>query len=129
MYQESQYKGDAEYSIRCTGDAVCGDEVRFERAVFTGSFRAAKFSHFELITGTITKDSYGAAKQQHTFTLQLSDGNTTRIKGRNLYANGTYRKPWINESKRVAARDEKHERGNQARATRTRRYESQLRGI
>lgn len=46
-YETSNYAGDAEYSVRCTGDAVVGDEVRFERATFTGSFRNAKFSGFE----------------------------------------------------------------------------------
>lgn len=114
----STFRGDAEFSICCTGDAVVGDEVRFERAVFGGSFRRPKFAGFELITGKIVRDSYGRDKQQHTFTLELADGATLRIKGRNLYANGVYRRPWADESARQAARDEKHARGDRARAQR-----------
>lgn len=117
-YETSNYAGDEIYSVRCTGDAVVGDEVRFERATFTGSFRNAKFAGFETVTGKIVKDSYGKDKQQHTFTLALDDGSELRIKGRNLYANGTYRKLWADESCRRAAADEKHARGDVARATR-----------
>ena len=107
-----------QYTINCTGDCVVGDFVKFERAVFTGSYPRAKFSHNETIEGEITKESYGAAKQQHTFTIKLPDGDTTRIKGRNLYRNGTMRKPWADESKRLVALQEKHKRGDAARAAR-----------
>lgn len=120
-YQVSDYRGDEEFPINCTGDAVIGDEVRFERATFTGNFRNAKFSGFERITGKIIKDSYGAEKQQHTFTLELADGSTLRIKGRNLYNNGTYRKCWGDESRRAAVADEKHSRGDRARTARAHR--------
>lgn len=123
-YQESEYRGDAEYSIGCTGDAVMGDEVRFERAKFTGSFRNAKFAGFERITGKIVRDSYGEEKQQHTFTLELADGSKLKIKGRNLYANGTFRKPWTDESQRQTVREEKHQRGDFARAQRRERIEN-----
>lgn len=115
-YSISTYNGDEIYNVRCTGDAVCGDEVRFERAIFTGSYRNSVFAGFELITGKIIRDSYGKDKQQHTFTLSLSDGSKMLIKGRNLYANGTFRKPWEDESLRKVAADEKHSRGNQARS-------------
>lgn len=114
-YQNSDYKGDAELSINCTGDCVVGDEVRFERAEFTGSFRNAKFAGFEQITGKIIADSYGCEKQQHTFTIEQVDGSKFLIKGRNLYANGVYRKMWQDETLRHAAADEKHARGNRAR--------------
>jgi len=123
-FQTSEYTGDSEYSISCTGDAVTGDEVRFERATFSGSFRNAKFAGFERITGKIIRDSYGDKKQQHTFTLLLLDGSKLRIKGRNLYANGTYRKQWVDESARESARDEKHDRGDSARAQRRERIEN-----
>lgn len=118
---EPTFKGDAAYSINCTGDACKGDHVAFERATFTGSFRNAKFAGFEMIRGEIVSESYGAAKQQHTFTLRLSDGSTTRIKGRNLYANGTWRKPWPDEAERRAVLAEKHLRGDAARTARARR--------
>lgn len=122
-YNTSNYTGDSTYTVRCTGDAVVGDEVRFERATFTGSFRNAKFAGFEMVTGKIIRDSYGKDKQQHTFTLLLDDGSELRIKGRNLYANGTYRKLWADESHRRVAADEKHARGDSARAARANRLE------
>lgn len=120
-YENSTYAGDANFTINCTGDVVVSDQVRFERATFSGSFRNAKFSGFEMITGKIVRDSYGRDKQQHTFTLELDEGGELRIKGRNLYATGVYRKPWVDESLRHAAADEKHARGDQARAARERR--------
>jgi len=125
-YEISTFSGDAEFTINCTGDAVVGDEVRFERATFSGSFRNAKFSGFEMITGKIVRDSYGRDKQQHTFTLELSEGGELRIKGRNLYANGLYRKVWADESSRHAVADEKHARGDRARAAREIRKSEQF---
>lgn len=122
-YNTSNYTGDANYTVCCTGDAVVGDEVRFERATFTGSFRNAKFAGFETVTGKIVKDSYGKDKQQHTFTIALEGGGDLRIKGRNLYANGTYRKLWADESQRRTVADEKHARGDSARAARASRLE------
>lgn len=122
-YQESEYSGDAEHTICCTGDCVTGDQVAFERATFTGSFRNAKFAGFELVKGKIIQDSYGADKQQHTFTILKPDGEKIRIKGRNLYKNGTYRKPWADESQRTEAKKEKYARGNCARARREMRRE------
>jgi hypothetical protein len=124
--QTSDYTGDEVYTINCTGDCVVGDEVSFERATFTGNFRNAKFDGFELTQGKIVNDSYGRDKQQHTFTILLEAGRTVKklpaklmtIKGRNLYANGTYRKLWADESQRGLAADEKHVRGDKARAAR-----------
>ena len=107
-----------EYSIEATGDACVGDEVAFEQAMFAGSFRKPKFIGTRIVTGKIIKDSYGAEKQQHTFTLLLPDGSKMRIKGRNLYRNGLYRKPWADESARWAALEEKHARGEAAREAR-----------
>jgi hypothetical protein len=43
-FQTSTYKGDKTYTINATGDCVVGDEVSFERATFSGSFRNAKFN-------------------------------------------------------------------------------------
>jgi hypothetical protein len=112
-----------EYTINATGDACVGDEVAFERAVFAGSFRRPKFVGTKLVVGKIIADSYGREKQQHTFTLLLPDGEKTRIMGRNLYANGLYRKPWPNEKDRWAVLQEKHERGAAAREARQWRLE------
>lgn len=112
-----------EYTINATGDACVGDEVAFERAVFAGSFRRPKFVGTKLVVGKIIADSYGSRKQQHTFTILLQDGRKTFIKGRNLYANGLYRKPWADEGARRAALEEKHERGAAAREARQWRLE------
>ena len=108
----------AQYPIDCTGDAVVGDFVMFERAVFEGSYRRPVFVENETIHAEIIRDSYGADRQQHTFTLKTADGRTLRIKGRNLYRNGTRRMAWPDESQRQLAQDEKHGRGNSARAVR-----------
>jgi hypothetical protein len=124
-YQVSEYQGDGVYNIGCRGDVVVGDEVRFERATFTGSFRNAKFERFEMITGTVVADSYGYCKQQHTFTLVLSGGSKMLIKGRNLYRNGIWRKTWNDESARLAVADEKHDRGAIARLERDTRREGE----
>lgn len=123
-FQKSNYNGDESYSINTTGDVVLGDEVSFERATFSGSFRNSKFSGFELVQGKVISDSYGRDKQQHTFTLELLDGEKIMIKGRNLYANRTYRKIWKDESQRGLVADEKHARGAKARAAREYRLES-----
>lgn len=120
-YQTSNYQGDAIYTTNCTGDVVLGDEVSFERAVFSGSYPRSKFSHFELVQGKVINDSYGRDKQQHTFTIELLNGEKTTIKGRNLYANGTYRKLWANETLRGQAAEEKHVRGAAARAAKEHR--------
>jgi len=117
-YTNADFAGDAVYDIKATGDCVTGDNVRFQRAVFAGSYKKPHFSHLEIVTGIIVNDSYGTDKQQHTFTLELEDGRKSTIKGRNLYRNGVWRKPWVNEALRGEALDEKHNRGDNARSTR-----------
>lgn len=106
-----------EYSINTTGDACVGDEVAFEQAIFGGSFRRPKFLGMRLVTGKIVSDSYGV-RGQHTFTLELAGGKKMRIKGRNLYRNGLYRKPWLHEGERQEVLAEKHRRGDVARESR-----------
>jgi hypothetical protein len=117
-FETSDYNGDTIYFIPCTGNVVRGDEVRFERATFIGSFRNASFAGFEQITAAVVSESYGKKTQQHTFTLRLENGEKIRIKGRNLYANGVYRKPWADEASRREVESEKHARGAAARAVR-----------
>jgi hypothetical protein len=111
------------YTVDCTGDACVGDQVKFERAVFTGSFKKPKFSHNETIEGEIIRDSYGDKKQQHTFTLRLSDESIILIKGRNLYRNGCLRAEWKDEKERAKILSEKHNRGSAARSARKSRKE------
>lgn len=124
MENVAAYRGDEEYSISAMGDAITGDAIRFERAIFRGSFRKPAFVGYELVTAIIVNDSYGREKQQHTFTLQLFDGRRVFIKGRNLYAQKLYRKVWNNEVDRETMAEEKHARGDGARADRAYRLES-----
>lgn len=122
-FETSTYQGDSDFPCNCTGDAVVGDVVRFERATFSGSYSRPKFDGFELITGEIVRESYGRDKQQHTFTLRLEGGGELRIKGRNLYKNGLYRKFWDDELDRLIVAEEKHQRGQAARAERAARLD------
>lgn len=115
-----ELRASGEYTEDITGDACSGDEVAFARAVFSGSFRRAKFDGCEIVIGKIVRDSYGAEKQQHTFTVERADGSTMRIKGRNLYRIRVLSKPRT-DAERAAALAEKHERGDSARASRAER--------
>lgn len=123
-YNTPDYSGDDIYT-RPTDDLVLGDEIRFQRATFSGSFRRPKFAGFETITGTVIAESYGADKQQHTFTLDLAAGGKLLIKGRNIYKNGVWRKPRCDagEIARSDAAEDKHARGDKARAARRERIE------
>lgn len=121
------------YNLECTGDVVAGDSILFEEAVFGGTYRKPTFLGSRRIAAEVLRESYGAKKQQHTFSLRvlwsegkqaLEAGAEIRRKGRNLYANGTLRKPWPDESAREARRDEKHTRGNKARKLRRERVQS-----
>lgn len=116
-----------EFPIDATGDACVGDEILFNEAVFSGSFRNAKYLGDRRIAARIVKDSYGADKQQHTFSLvviasdgvePLAAGATTRRKGRNIYRHHTLRKRWTDEASRKAALADKHARGSAARSAR-----------
>ena len=115
------------YTINCTGDACIGDVILFTEGVFYGSYRKPKFVGERRIAARIVKDSYGSAKQQHTFTLEvissdgtdpLQPGTVTKRKGRNIYRNGTMRQPWTDEAARKEVLNDKHERGAAAREAR-----------
>lgn len=118
------------FTIPCTGDVVAGDTIEFTEAVFAGSFRKPKYVGERVIQAEVVRDSYGADKQQHTFTLKvlassgaeaLAAGTVTTRKGRNVYRNGNRRAPWTVEADRRAALDEKHARGDLVRADRASR--------
>lgn len=120
------------YSIPSTGDCCVGDEILFTEAVFGGSFRRPKFLGEREVAGLIVADSYGGDRGQHTFTIQvraseghepIEAGEKIRRKGRNIYRNGTSRRPWPNEAARKVALTEKHGRGDVARAARAARKE------
>ena len=121
-----------DYSIDCTGDVVVGDAIRFSESVFFGSYRKPQFVGDRFVEAVVTADSYGAARQQHTFTLAilastgiepLAAGTRTTRKGRNIYRNGCHRSPWADESTRRIEATKKHERGDAARAVRDARRE------
>ena len=116
--------------IDCTGDVCVGDTITFTEAVFKGGFSKPKFKGTRVNTCKVLKDSYGAAKQQHTFTIEvivssgcdaLAAGTKTTRKGRNIYRNGCYREPWADEKQRKEVLAEKHQRGDEAREARYRR--------
>ncbi|MCF8237687.1 MAG: hypothetical protein K9I85_05995 [Saprospiraceae bacterium] len=115
-----------------TGDVVAGDVIEFKEAVFEGSFKKPRYVGDRTIQARVLKESYGADKQQHTFTLEIlsstgananeyKPGQTTRRKGRNIYKNGTYRQSWADESLRESVANEKHDRGGRARTVRDQR--------
>ena len=121
--------------IDATGDVVVGDRIEFVEAVFEGSHRKPKYIGDRFIEAEVLRDSYGEAKQQHTFTLSVinstgvqpvESGRSIRRKGRNVYRNGVMREMWEDEVRREVARDEKHSRGDSARGEREVRLRAQL---
>ncbi|GAX83917.1 hypothetical protein CEUSTIGMA_g11341.t1 [Chlamydomonas eustigma] len=122
---------EASFCIPCKGDVCKGDEVLFVQEVFDDfkpqSRKGEHIGHRQ-VAGRIINESYGALKQQHTFTIEVlwSAGtqpkqplSTMLIKGRNLYKLSVRRRSWQNESLRLAVLNEKHERGQEARMLRT----------
>ncbi|CAM6055638.1 unnamed protein product [Sphagnum tenellum] len=128
---EAKYRRST-FSIDCTGDVVQGDVVLFNQQVydsydFISRCAAGLALGKRMVAGRVVSDSYGAAKQQHTFTIEVlwSTGvqplpamYPLQIKGRNLYRPRTLRQPWLNEEDRQAALVEKHSRGEAARKIR-----------
>lgn len=116
------------FSQDCTGDVCQGDEILFTEAVFGAySRKGATVLGHRRIAAVVVNDSYGAAKQQHTFTLKIigSDGydpirrgTVIRRKGRNVYKNGTMRR-MRDVDDRAESLNEKHARGDQARTARS----------
>ncbi|XP_027336824.1 zinc finger CCCH domain-containing protein 62-like [Abrus precatorius] len=125
------------FVLNCKGDACTGDVVLFEQNVYE-MFNIASRSASgppcgkRIVAGRIVKESYGAAKQQHTFTIEVlwSKGEKPLpplypllIKGRNLYRLKTLRQKWEDEAKRLKILMEKHSRGSFARADREARIQ------
>ncbi|XP_056696823.1 zinc finger CCCH domain-containing protein 62 isoform X2 [Spinacia oleracea] len=86
------------FVINCTGDVCKGDIVLFKQKVY-GSARKGKLRGKRTVAGRVVKESYGAEKQQHTFTVEVLWSQGMRklsplfpllIKGRNLYRLKTY---------------------------------------
>ena len=75
-------------------------DILFSETVFGGSHRSPVALGTRRIAAAVIRDSYGAGKQQHTFTLlvigsdgydALRRGATIRRKGRNVYRNAVLR--------------------------------------
>ncbi|XP_065867924.1 zinc finger CCCH domain-containing protein 62-like isoform X2 [Euphorbia lathyris] len=121
------------------GDACKGDVVMFEQNVYEMFSIASRSASgppcgTRIVVGRIVKESYGAAKQQHTFTIEVlwSKGekplpplHPLLIKGRNLYRLKTLRQKWEDEGQRQKVLLDKHARGSLARGLKTERNRSQ----
>ncbi|KAK6787381.1 hypothetical protein RDI58_015906 [Solanum bulbocastanum] len=130
------------FVLNCKGDACTGDVVMFEQNVYEMFSIASRSATgppcgTRIVAGRIVKESYGAKKQQHTFTVEVlwSKGEKSLpplhpllIKGRNLYRLKTLRQKWDDEAERQKILSEKHARGSVARSSReTRVQEKEMR--
>ncbi|XP_009611548.1 zinc finger CCCH domain-containing protein 62-like isoform X2 [Nicotiana tomentosiformis] len=121
------------FTINCTGDVCKGDVVLFTQKVyknFDKMTRGGELLGKRTIAGRIVKESYGATKQQHTFTVEVLWSQGVKklsalfpllVKGRNLYKLKTFRQRWKNEKERLEVLAEKHKRGEAARFIRATR--------
>ncbi|KAL7101313.1 hypothetical protein ACP275_08G047200 [Erythranthe tilingii] len=117
------------FIINCTGDVCMGDVVLFKQKVHQNSDKIprSRSVRWRTVAGRVIKESYGAAKQQHTFTVEVLWSRGTKmldplfpllVKGRNLYKMKTFRQRWKNEEERLEVLSEKHKRGAAARSVR-----------
>ncbi|KAG8380191.1 hypothetical protein BUALT_Bualt07G0167800 [Buddleja alternifolia] len=133
---EEKYPASS-FVFNCKGDACTGDTVMFEQNVYEMFNIASRSANgppcgTRVVAGRIVKESYGAAKQQHTFTIEVlwSKGekplpplHPLLIKGRNLYRLKTMRQKWEDEGERQKILSEKHARGGVARLSREERIQ------
>ncbi|CAA0840934.1 SAP domain-containing protein [Striga hermonthica] len=127
------YYPRSSFTIDCTGDVCKGDVVLFNQKVHQNRSKKMPGSRNlwrRTVAGRIVKESYGAAKQQHTFTVEvlwskgakrLDPMSPLLVKGRNLYKMKTFRQRWKNEKERLRVLAEKHKRGAAARTVRAMR--------
>ncbi|XP_073145411.1 uncharacterized protein [Henckelia pumila] len=121
------------FTINCTGDVCKGDVVLFNQRVYESFNKMRRHGNVlgrRTVVGRIVKESYGAAKQQHTFTVEVLWSKGTKklaplspllVKGRNLYKMKTFRQHWKNERERLNVLAEKHMRGAAARSIKAKR--------
>ncbi|KAJ6682028.1 SAP DOMAIN-CONTAINING PROTEIN [Salix koriyanagi] len=119
------------FFINCRGDVCKGDVVMFVQKVyskFNNVTRHGKILGSRTVAGRVVNESYGSAKQQHTFTVEVLWNKGVKklpplspllVKGRNLYKLRTFRQRWNNEAERQKILAEKHKRGTAARLART----------
>ncbi|OAY70675.1 Zinc finger CCCH domain-containing protein 62 [Ananas comosus] len=118
------------FSMNCTGDVCKGDIILFKQRVYRKfglARRGADIIGKRVVAGRVVKESYGADKQQHTFTVEVLWSKGVKplpplfpllVKGRNLYRLKTFRQCWQNEAERLEVLAEKHKRGAAARQVR-----------
>ncbi|CAA3011346.1 Hypothetical predicted protein [Olea europaea subsp. europaea] len=118
------------FTIDCTGDVCKGDVVLFNQKLYKNFDKMTRRGSplgRRTVVGRIVNENYGAAKQQHTFTVEVlwSKGakklptlSSLLVKGRNLYKLRTFRQRWNNEKERLNVLAEKHKRGATARSLR-----------
>ncbi|WCJ31090.1 SAP domain-containing protein [Euphorbia peplus] len=123
------------FGIDCQGDVCEGDVVLFKQHVYAKYNIRTEYQNrigTRTVAGRVIKESYGLAKQQHTFTVEvlwsklwckrLFGTKKLRplfpllVKGRNLYKLKTLRQLWNDEDERSRVLSEKHRRGADARA-------------
>ncbi|KGN62051.1 hypothetical protein Csa_006128 [Cucumis sativus] len=126
---EVQYPKSS-FVVNCTGDVCRGDTVLFTQKVYAKFDKVTRHGGLigkRTVAGRVVKESYGASKQQHTFTVEVLWSRGVRklrplypllVKGRNLYKLRTFRLLWNDEAERVQALAEKHRRGVAARGLR-----------
>ncbi|KAI3874324.1 hypothetical protein MKX03_019472 [Papaver bracteatum] len=128
---------ESSFVCNCKGDACTGDVVMFEQNVYEMYNIASRSATgppcgSRTVAGRIVKESYGSAKQQHTFTIEVlwSKGvkplpplHPLLIKGRNLYKSKTMRQLWADEEMRQKVLLEKHSRGSLAKSNRKTRIQ------
>lgn len=92
------------YYLRCVDTLVVGDQIAFERPLFSGGFWSTRVTGFQTVTGVVKRVSYGIARREATYSIECSDGKVIRATGRTLFAYDVYRKEWADENlrKRIA---------------------------
>jgi len=125
-----------------TNSICAGDTIKFVERVFTEA-KNGKYLGERTVIAIVLKESYGAEKQQHTFTLKvisvdesglktphpnskvkyLSGVDQIRRKGRTIYGISVERLRWSDEENRTKVLEEKHDRGNLAREAKKERLE------
>ena len=111
------------FIIDYTSDVCKGDVDLFKQKVyekFAEVTQHEKVLQSRIVTARVMKESYGVAKQQHTFTVEVLWNSGVRklpplfpllVKARNLYKQKTYRHRWKNKANKVKVLFEKHRRG------------------
>ncbi|XP_022158231.1 zinc finger CCCH domain-containing protein 62 [Momordica charantia] len=129
---EAQYPRSS-FVVNCTGDVCRGDVVLFTQKVYAKFDKVTRHGGLigkRTVAGRVVKESYGATKQQHTFTVEVLWSRGVRklpplypllVKGRNLYKLRTFRQLWNDEAERLQVLAEKHKRGAAARSLRAMR--------